>query len=70
MEDDYKLILEVAQHLGEHTVRTIAMNGSEGLVCGQVILNTGAAIVILVSPKTLGRIKNMFGDPIDVRGPV
>lgn len=50
-----KLILEVAQHLGENTVRTIAMDGTEGLVRGQVVLNTGAPIMIPVGPETLGR---------------
>merc|ERR1711881_326313 len=65
-----KLILEVAQHLGENTVRTIAMDGTEGLVRGQVVLNTGAPIMIPVGPETLGRIINVIGDPIDERGPV
>merc|ERR1712055_1171108 len=63
-------ILEVAQHLGENTVRTIAMDGTEGLVRGQVVLNTGAPIMIPVGPETLGRIINVIGDPIDERGPV
>jgi len=65
-----KLILEVAQHLGENTVRTIAMDGTEGLVRGQVVFNTGAPIMIPVGPETLGRIINVIGDPIDERGPV
>jgi len=65
-----KLILEVAQHLGENTVRTIAMDGTEGLVRGQVVVNTGAPIMIPVGPETLGRIINVIGDPIDERGPV
>merc|ERR1712055_830475 len=65
-----KLILEVAQHLGENTVRTIAMDGTEGLVRGQNVLNTGSPIMIPVGPETLGRIINVIGDPIDERGPV
>merc|ERR1712121_318177 len=65
-----KLILEVAQHLGENTVRTIAMDGTEGLVRGQVVNDTGAPIMIPVGPETLGRIINVVGEPIDERGPV
>merc|ERR1712108_130349 len=65
-----KLILEVAQHLGENTVRTIAMDGTEGLVRGQKVINTGNPIKIPVGPETLGRIINVIGDPIDERGPV
>merc|ERR1712105_209734 len=65
-----KLILEVAQHLGENTVRTIAMDGTEGLVRGQVVVNTGSPIEIPVGPETLGRIINVIGEPIDERGPV
>merc|ERR1719378_1690192 len=65
-----KLILEVAQHLGENTVRTIAMDGTEDLVRGQVVNDTGAPIMIPVGPETLGRIINVVGDPIDERGPV
>merc|ERR1719238_2596653 len=65
-----KLILEVAQHLGENTVRTIAMDGTEGLVRGQKVINTGNPIMIPVGPETLGRIINVIGDPIDERGPV
>merc|ERR1712133_4149 len=65
-----KLILEVAQHLGENTVRTIAMDGTEGLVRGQVVNDTGAPIMIPVGPETLGRIINVVGDPIDERGPI
>jgi F-type H+-transporting ATPase subunit beta len=65
-----KLILEVAQHLGENTVRTIAMDGTEGLVRGQNVINTGNPIMIPVGPETLGRIINVIGDPIDERGPV
>merc|ERR1712079_770898 len=63
-------ILEVAQHLGENTVRTIAMDGTEGLIRGQVVNDTGNPIMIPVGPETLGRIINVVGDPIDERGPV
>merc|ERR1712119_235372 len=65
-----KLILEVAQHLGENTVRTIAMDGTEGLVRGNVVDDLGAPIMIPVGQETLGRIINVIGDPIDERGPV
>ena len=65
-----KLVLEVAQHLGENTVRTIAMDGTDGLTRGQAVVNTGAQISVPVGPKTLGRIMNVVGEPIDERGPV
>merc|ERR1712010_137999 len=65
-----KLILEVAQHLGENTVRTIAMDGTEGLVRGQEVTDTGSPIEVPVGPETLGRIINVVGDPIDERGPI
>ena len=65
-----KLVLEVAQHLGENTVRCIAMDGTDGLVRGQRVTNTGAQITVPVGPKTLGRIMNVIGEPIDERGPV
>lgn len=65
-----RLVLEVAQHLGENTVRTIAMDGTEGLVRGQKVLNTGAPISIQVGPACLGRIINVIGEPIDERGPI
>merc|ERR1712033_146333 len=65
-----KLVLEVAQHLGENTVRTIAMDGTEGLVRGNECVDTGTAISIPVGPKTLGRIINVIGEPIDERGPI
>merc|ERR1712235_50419 len=67
---DTRLVLEVAQHLGENTVRTIAMDGTEGLVRGQKVLETGAPIRIPVGPETLGRIMNVIGEPIDERGPI
>merc|ERR1711884_707469 len=65
-----RLVLEVAQHLGENTVRTIAMDGTEGLVRGQKVTDTGAPIRIPVGEETLGRIIDVIGDPIDERGPV
>ncbi len=64
------LVLEVAQHLGENTVRCIAMDGTDGLVRGQQVINTGAQISVPVGPKTLGRIMNVVGEPIDERGPI
>ncbi len=65
-----KLILEVAQHLGENTVRTIAMDASEGLVRGQEVVDTGEPISMPVGPATLGRILNVVGEPVDEQGPV
>ena len=65
-----KLVLEVAQHLGENTVRTIAMDATEGLVRGQAVTDTGAPISVPVGPATLGRILNVTGDPVDEKGPV
>jgi len=65
-----RLVLEVAQHLGENTVRTIAMDGTEGLVRGQGVVDTGSPIEIPVGDETLGRIINVIGEPIDERGPV
>merc|ERR1712225_106139 len=65
-----KLILEVAQHLGENVVRTIAMDGTEGLVRGHRATDTGNPIMVPVGPGTLGRIMNVTGDPIDERGPI
>jgi F-type H+-transporting ATPase subunit beta len=65
-----RLVLEVAQHLGESTVRTIAMDSTEGLVRGQEVKDTGRAIAIPVGPGTLGRIINVIGEPIDEAGPV
>jgi F-type H+/Na+-transporting ATPase subunit beta len=64
------LVLEVAQHLGENTVRCIAMDATEGLTRGQEVVSTGAQITVPVGPKTLGRILNVIGEPIDERGPV
>jgi F-type H+-transporting ATPase subunit beta len=65
-----RLVLEVAQHLGENTVRTIAMDTTDGLTRGQSVRSTGAQISVPVGPKTLGRILNVIGEPIDERGPV
>ena len=65
-----RLVLEVAQHLGENTVRTIAMDATEGLTRGQTVRDTGAQISVPVGPATLGRILNVIGEPIDERGPV
>jgi F-type H+-transporting ATPase subunit beta len=65
-----RLVLEVAQHLGENTVRTIAMDTTDGLVRGQEVEDTGAPISVPVGPETLGRIINIIGEPIDERGPV
>ena len=65
-----KLILEVAQHLGEGSVRTIAMDSSEGLKRGDIVINTGSPITVPVGPETLGRIINIIGEPIDEKGEV
>jgi len=67
---DQKLILEVAQHLGENTVRTIAMDATEGLQRGQEVQDDGDPISVPVGPETLGRIMNVIGEPIDERGPI
>ncbi len=65
-----RLILEVAQHLGENTVRTIAMDSSEGLVRGQEVADTGQPIAVPVGDETLGRIINVIGEPVDEVGPI
>jgi len=65
-----RVVLEVAQHLGENTVRTIAMDTTEGLKRGDKVTNTGTAITVPVGPETLGRIINVIGEPIDQRGPL
>ena len=64
------MVLEVAQHLGESTVRTIAMDSTDGLVRGTEVIDTGAPITVPVGPATLGRIMNVVGEPIDERGPI
>src|SRR3954467_3446674 len=65
-----RLVLEVAQHLGENTVRTVAMDTTDGMVRGQEATDTGAAITVPVGPETLGRIINGIGEPVQERGPV
>ena len=65
-----RLVLEVAQHLGESTARTIAMDATEGLKRGDEVINTNAPIKVPVGPETLGRIINVVGEPIDERGEV
>jgi len=67
---EMNLVLEVAQHLGENAVRTIAMDGTDGLVRGQQVMDTGKQIVMPVGRKTLGRIMNVIGEPIDQMGPI
>ena len=64
------LVLEVAQHLGENAVRTIAMDSTEGLERGSEVADTGEPISVPVGPETLGRIMNVIGEPIDERGPL
>ena len=65
-----RLVLEVAQHLGENTVRTIAMDSTEGLVRGQLVTDTGQPIAVPVGEGTLGRIMNVIGEPVDEAGPI
>src|SRR5687768_11442316 len=65
-----RLVLEVAQHLGENVVRTIAMDSTDGLTRGQSVRTTGSQIEVPVGPKTLGRIMNVIGEPIDELGPI
>nr|WP_247653896.1 F0F1 ATP synthase subunit beta [Labrenzia sp. PHM005] len=65
-----RLVLEVAQHLGENTVRTIAMDSTEGLVRGQEVVDTGSAIMVPVGDGTLGRIMNVIGEPVDDAGEI
>jgi F-type H+-transporting ATPase subunit beta len=67
---DRTLVLEVAQELGEHTIRAIAMDTTDGMIRGQEVADTGSAIAMPVGPATLGRILNVIGEPIDERGPV
>ncbi|KAJ9562231.1 hypothetical protein OSB04_007391 [Centaurea solstitialis] len=70
MDNPFRLVLEVAQHLGENMVRTIAMEGTDGLVRGQKVLNTGSPIMIPVGRETLGRIINVIGEPVDDCGEI
>ena len=69
-EEKWNLIVEVAQHLGENTVRCIAMDTAEGLVRGMEVMDTGEGITVPVGPETLGRILNVIGDPVDEGGPI
>ncbi|CEG42218.1 atp synthase subunit mitochondrial [Plasmopara halstedii] len=69
-QDNTRIVLEVAQHLGENTVRTIAMEGTDGLVRGQECEDTGNPIMVPVGPETLGRIMNVIGESVDERGPI
>src|ERR1700760_187571 len=68
--EPFRLVLEVSQHLGESTVRTIAMDTTEGLTRGQDVVDTGAPITVPVGPATLGRIMNVTGEPVDEAGPI
>ena len=67
---DNRLVLEVAQHLGESSVRTIAMDATVGLKRGDEVTATGSPIMVPVGPETLGRIINVIGEPIDEKGEV
>jgi len=69
-DEEWNLVVEVAQHLGENTVRTIAMDSTDGLVRGQEVLNTGKQISMPVGHATLGRIINVVGQPVDEMGPI
>ena len=68
--DGRRLVLEVAQHLGEDAVRTIAMDTTEGLERGHSVKSTGQAISVPVGDETLGRIMNVIGEPVDEKGPI
>jgi F-type H+/Na+-transporting ATPase subunit beta len=68
--EPFRLVFEVAQHLGENTVRAIAMDTTEGLTRGQAVVDTGGPITVPVGPGTLGRIMNVIGEPIDEAGPI
>ncbi len=67
---EWNLVLEVAQHLGENTVRTVAMDSAEGLVRGMDVMDTGSGITVPVGPETLGRVLNVIGEPVDEGGPI
>ncbi len=69
-DQQWNLVLEVAQHLGEKTVRCIAMDTTDGLVRGMSVMNTGAPISVPVGPGALGRLMNVTGDPVDEAGPI
>ena len=67
---DKNIVLEVAQHLGESTVRTIAMDSTDGMTRGDDVIDTGNQIQVPVGPETLGRIMNVVGEPVDERGEI
>jgi F-type H+-transporting ATPase subunit beta len=67
---EIRLVLEVAQHIGDHTVRCIAMDATDGLTRGQGVVNTGEPIKVPVGRETLGRIMNVIGEPVDEKGPI
>ena len=69
-DQEGNLILEVAQHLGENTVRCVAMDTADGLVRGMDAMDTGAGISVPVGPETLGRVLNVMGEPVDELGPI
>ncbi len=69
-DEQWNLVLEVAQHLGENTVRCIAMDTTDGLVRGMAVQDTGKAIAIPVGPQTLGRLMNVIGQAVDGKGPI
>src|SRR3989344_1799279 len=69
-DKEWNLTLEVAQHIGENTVRCIAMDATDGLVRGAPVLNTGEPIQMPVGKETLGRIMNVIGEPVDEAGPI
>src|ERR1041384_4762881 len=69
-DEQWNLVLEVAQHLGENTVRCVAMDSTEGLVRGIDVKDTGAGITVPVGEETLGRVLNVIGEPVDELGPV
>src|SRR3954468_20201101 len=69
-DQEWNLVLEVAQHLGENTVRCVSMDSTEGLIRGQSVLDTGNQIQMPVGRETLGRILNVIGEPVDESGPV
>src|SRR5688500_14846412 len=68
--NDSRLVLEVAQHIGDHTVRCVAMDSTDGLVRGMEVIDTGSPIEVPVGIETLGRILNVTGEPIDEQGPI
>src|SRR3954462_14826239 len=69
-DQQWNLVLEVAQHLGENTVRCVSMDSTDGLVRGQPALDTGDQIMMPVGREPLGRIRNVIGEPVDEAGPV